>query len=134
MLSTILILAGFGIVALVVELVVPGGILGVAGMLCLIAAAIMSFVEYGFVVGFLVSMAIGLLAFSVVWLWMRYFHRLPGTRELILQNQHSQGDAQPDTASLVGEVGEALTEISPSGRAICGTTRYDVIAESTALP
>ncbi|MCB1064125.1 MAG: hypothetical protein KDN20_14545, partial [Verrucomicrobiae bacterium] len=83
MLSTILILAGFGIVALVVELVVPGGILGVAGMLCLIAAAIMSFVEYGFVVGFLVSMAIGLLAFSVVWLWMRYFHRLPGTRELI---------------------------------------------------
>ncbi len=133
MASTLIILAVIGTLALIIELVIPGGVLGVAGILCLLAAAVLSFVEYGFLVGFLVSLAIGLMSFGMLWLWMRHFHRLPGTRNLVLQRHLDRGDSQPEEESLVGRAGEALTEIAPSGRARCGTTRYDVIAESGAI-
>ena len=135
MASTILILALFGIVAILLELVLPGGVLGVAGGLCLVAASALSFIEFGFSAGLAITIGLGVLALLLFRLWMKYFHRLPGTRQLVLLGKNSRGDARPEgDAALAGKVGTALTEIAPSGKAVCDDERFDVIAESNAIP
>ncbi len=135
MTSTIVILAVFGIVALLLEMVLPGGVLGVAGGLCLVASAILCFVEFGFWAGFAASVGIVVLGFSLAWGWMKFFHRLPGTRNLVLHGRIAGGDSRtPDTESPAGRTGTALTEIAPSGRAALEDQRFDVLAESTAIP
>lgn len=133
--STILILASVGILALLVELVVPGGILGAAGGICLVAAAVLSFVEYGFLVGLIVSLILGGISLGLLWAWMRHFHRLPFTRDLILLAPGSPASTSEDSPDdRIGETGIAITDLNPSGRIECGTTRLDGIAEAHAIP
>ncbi len=134
MVSTILILALFGVIAISLELVLPGGILGVAGGLFLLTSAVLCFVEFGFLAGFLASLAIGLFAFGMFWLWMRHFHQLPGARELILTDHSASGDSLDSGESHTsGHTGTALTDIAPSGKALLDDRKIDVITESTAI-
>ena len=133
--SAIVILALLGIAALLLEMILPGGLLGVAGGVCLVAAAVLCFVEYGFYAGLAASVAIGVLALGLTWIWMKYFHLLPGARRMILQGRMANGDSRAGSAdSLAGETGIAVTEIAPSGKGSAGDRRVDVIAESTAIP
>ena len=127
--TTIILLAVFGILALIAEMVLPGGILGVAGGLCLLAAAIMSYVEWGFVVGSVVSVGLFVISLLIFQLWMKYFHLLPGTRKLVLQGSIDQGDAQPCQEAIEGRKGAALTDIAPSGKALIDDQRFDVVSE-----
>lgn len=133
--STIVILAGLGILALLLEMVLPGGVLGVAGGLSLVAAAVLCFVEYGFYAGLAASVAIGAFALGLTWVWMKYFHLLPGVRRMVLHGRIANGDSREASAeSLTGQTGTAVTEIAPSGKASIGDQRFDAIAESTAIP
>lgn len=133
--TTIIMLALFGAIAIALEMVLPGGILGVAGGLFLLTSAVLCFVEFGFLAGFFASLAIGLFAFAMFWLWMRHFHRLPGTKNLILTDHIARGDslAQAEILSVGGHTGTALTDIAPSGKALLDEQKLDVIAESTAI-
>lgn len=134
MATTIILLVVFGILALIAEMVLPGGILGVAGGLCLLSAAVMSYAEWGFAVGSVVSIGLFVLSLLIFQFWMKYFHVLPGTRKLVLRGSIDQGDAQPDQSPLQGRRGAAITDIAPSGKASVDDQRFDVVAESLAIP
>lgn len=132
--TLILTLIATGILALVIELFVPGGILGVAGGLCLIAGSVLVFRDHGFWPGLGVTLA---LAAFCVWLlrfWMRHFHRLPFSREMILEKQGRRGRSAADHAALAGRTGIALTDLSPSGYADCGGEKIHVITETRSIP
>ncbi|MBL9151765.1 MAG: hypothetical protein JNK37_04755 [Verrucomicrobiales bacterium] len=132
--TTILILTVAGVAALLIELVVPGGIVGIAGGICLVVAAVLCHYEYGFWAGFAYSVVVGCIGLGLIGWWMRQFHRLPFTRGLILQERSAGSASAPAFIDLTGETAVALTDLSPSGRVLLhGAEKLDAVAESHAI-
>lgn len=131
--TTILFLSVIGIVAVIAELVLPGGILGVIGAICLLGAVVATFITHGATAGTIALaavVAIGLLSLRI---WMRFFHRLPFTKQLVLNETVGVDEQVSMRASLVGRTGISLTELMPSGRADIGGEKLDVMAEGAAI-
>jgi len=131
--TTILLLSVIGILAVIAELVLPGGILGVVGAICLLGAVITTFITYGATAGTIALAAVVAIGLVSLRIWMRFFHRLPFTKQLVL-NETVGIDAQvPARAALVGRTGISLTELMPSGHAEIGGEKLDVMAEGAAI-
>lgn len=131
--TTILLLSVIGILAVIAELVLPGGILGVIGAICLLGAVVVTFITQGATAGTIALatvVAIGLLTLRI---WMQYFHRLPFTKQLVLNETVGVDEHVPARAALVGQTGVTLTELMPSGRAEIGGEKLDVMAEGAAI-
>jgi membrane-bound ClpP family serine protease len=131
--TTILLLSVIGILAVIAELVLPGGILGVIGAICLLGAVVATFVSYGATAGTMALAAVVALGLLTLRIWMRYFHRLPFTKQLVLNETVGVDEQVPARASLVGRTGISLTELMPSGRAEIGGEKFDVMAEGPAI-
>lgn len=131
--TTILLLSVIGILAVLAELVLPGGILGVVGAICLLGAVVTTFITYGATAGTIALAAVVAIGLVSLRIWMRFFHRLPFTKQLVL-NETVGIDAQvPARAALIGRTGISLTELMPSGHAEIGGEKFDVIAEGAAI-
>jgi membrane-bound serine protease (ClpP class) len=131
--TTILLLSVIGILAVIAELVLPGGILGVVGAICLLGAVVTTFITYGATAGTIALAAVVAIGLVSLRIWMRFFHRLPFTKQLVL-NETVGIDAQvPARAALVGRTGISLTELMPSGHAEIGGEKLDVMAEGAAI-
>jgi len=131
--TTILLLSVIGILAVIAELVLPGGILGVVGAICLLGAVVTTFITYGATAGTIALAAVVAIGLVTLRIWMRFFHRLPFTKQLVL-NETVGIDAQvPARAALVGRTGISLTELMPSGHAEIGGEKFDVMAEGAAI-
>jgi membrane-bound serine protease (ClpP class) len=131
--TTILLLSVIGILAVIAELVLPGGILGVVGAICLLGAVVTTFITYGATAGTIALAAVVAIGLVTLRIWMRFFHQLPFTKQLVL-NETVGIDAQvPARAALVGQTGISLTELMPSGHAEIGGEKFDVMAEGAAI-
>ena len=131
--TTILLLSVIGILAVLAELVLPGGILGVVGAICLLGAVVTTFITYGATAGTIALAAVVAIGLVTLRIWMRFFHQLPFTKQLVL-NETVGIDAQvPTRAALVGRTGISLTELMPSGHAEIGGEKLDVMAEGAAI-
>lgn len=128
--TTILILSIAGIVAVIAELVLPGGILGVIGMLCLVGAVLTTFVTYGATAGVVALILLVIFGFATLGWWMKFFHKLPVTRSLLLHEEVGEDTELKERQTFVGKRGEALTDIHPSGKALIEGERIDVMTES----
>lgn len=132
--TLILLLSIIGIVAILAELVLPGGILGVIGIGLLVAAVVVTFAKFGATAGIVASVLLLIFCFVVLGWWMKYFHRLPLTRKLILQNESGEEDEKKEERnSLLGKSGTTLTDLTPSGRVKIDGQKIDVIAESGSI-
>ncbi len=136
--TIILVLSVIGIVAILLELVLPGGILGILGGMALIAAAIKVFVGYGATAGAIYTVGSVAIIVVVFLLWMKYFDRLPFAKNLILRDAVSGEDGTGQKSvgtdpNLLGKRGITLTDLLPSGRARIEGQRHDVVAESGAI-
>lgn len=131
--TTILILSVIGIIAVIAELVLPGGILGVIGAICLLGAVVATFVSYGATAGTIALAAVVAIGMLTLRIWMRYFHRLPLTKQLVLNETVGVNDNLAGRNHLVGKHGVTLTELMPSGRAEIDGEKLDVMAEGAAI-
>ena len=132
--TLIILLSIVGIVMILAELVLPGGILGVIGIGLLIAAVVVTFAKFGVTAGIVASALLLVFCFFVLGWWMKYFHRLPLTRKLILQNESGEEqEMKEERDSLVGKTGTTLTDLMPSGRAKIDGKKIDVIAEAGSI-
>jgi membrane-bound serine protease (ClpP class) len=131
--TNILLLSALGIAALLAEIVLPGGILGAIGGVCLLGAVVLAYLGYGPVAGGAAFAALLLLALACLGLWMRLFNRIPFTRRLVLDESIDGRAVAEAPTSLVGRHGVALTDLVPSGRAEIDGTRRDVVAEGSAV-
>lgn len=129
--TLIIILVAVGFLAILAELVLPGGLLGIVGALCLIAAVITTFIEYGVTAGVIGLILLFILGIATLGWWMKYFHRLPGTKQLILHDEIANKE-NPET-KLVGLSGVTVTDLVPSGHARIDGKKYDVIAEAGTI-
>ncbi|MEM1180718.1 MAG: NfeD family protein [Acidobacteriota bacterium] len=123
---------GLGYLLFLVEVVVPGGILGILGILSVIYGCYVAF-ELGFAWG------VGsILASVVVFGGTVYFGLRSKTgRRMMLADENdadSWKSADQTLPSLEGAVGQTITPLRPAGTAVFGDRRVDVVSDSEFLP
>jgi len=124
-------LLSLGYLLLLIEVFVPGGVLGVLGVLS---------VAYGCVLAFDLGTAWGLTAVGVsvvlTALSVRFFVRSRMAKKLLVLDVPAVKDwkaVADDLAELIGRSGRALTSLRPAGMAEFGDRRVDVVADSEFL-
>ena len=70
----------------------------------------------------------------MTWAWMKFFHRLPFTKNLVLNAEVGDDEElQARQDAIIGKTGEALTDIRPSGKARIEGEKLDVMTETGVI-
>lgn len=140
----VFILLGIGLVAMLVEVfVVPG--FGFAGIISIVTIGAGVFLA---LIGSLptwddIARALGILAVTVglvlaaIYGIVRHLPTSKRWRGIFLQAAHAREDGYVSAASrpeLVGKEGVAATDLHPSGAALVGDERLDVVSEAGFVP
>lgn len=121
-----------GSLLMLAEVFLPGMIAGMIGLLCFLAAVVLSYATFEGSMQHLVAVGIfclGLLEF-LIWLWWFPSSRLAGQ----FISKGSIGVLNVRDPSLLGRSGVALTDLRPAGSVrLDGGERIDVVAEGEML-
>jgi len=127
--TAVVLLFAVGFLLIAVEIIAPGGILGLFGGLFLLAGCAVSFSEFG-LGGGSVATAIAMCVGAAVIVWE--FVYLPKTKlaKNLAMSGTVSGRSQPElaTEAIVGEEGKSLTLLNPSGYAEIGKNRFEVFS------
>jgi membrane-bound ClpP family serine protease len=134
--SLIILLFSLGLVLLVLEVIIPGGILGIIGGVVLFAGCVCSFFILGTMQG-LIAIAIALSAGFV--LFYIQFKILPNTRigKRFFLNREISGSAntlEENTRDLIGKTATSVTVLSPSGYVQVDGNSYEAVSQSGQIP
>lgn len=120
-----------GTVLLLAEIVLPGLIAGILGLLCLLASVATAYYEFGPRTGntVLIGVSVGLLGGLAV--WMRFF---PGSRfGRAFISKQAVGELNVEQPELLHQTGVAFTQLRPSGTALINGKRVDVVTEGALI-
>lgn len=128
-----LLVAGFVLITL--EVFIPGGVVGSVGAVALVIASGVAFAAFPGVWGVVASVGAIFFTVAAVVVWMRLFPKTRMGRALTvatdLQASHSASD---DLAGLVDSVGQTVSPLRPSGFALFGERRVDVVTRGEMIP
>lgn len=127
----IILLVAIGITLIVLEVIIPGGILGAIGGVCILASCALSFSEFG-PMGGLISTAIILTITGItVWLVFRVLAKTPlGRRAFLKKSVDAVSAAYGNEAKeLIGKSGSAKTTLAPSGYVVIEGKRYEAFCQ-----
>lgn len=120
-----------GLMLLAIEVIVPGGILGVMGGLSLLVAIGAGFFAFGPQGGLLAAVSLIVFGSVLFGVWLRIFPLTPMGRVLTLRKDGQDFKAaHAEPAIVVGLAGSALSDLRPAGLALLNGHRTDVISES----
>jgi len=116
-----------GAILLFLETLLPGMIAGIIGFICLMAAVILGYRDFGYETGTLILA--GVLAGLLIgtWCWLKFFPESRVAKKFI--SQGSVGELGGDNPELLNGTGTALTQLRPSGVALINGQRVDVVTE-----
>jgi membrane-bound serine protease (ClpP class) len=120
-----------GAILLFLETLLPGMIAGIIGSLCLLAAVILGYRNFGYQTGSLIlaGVLVGLLIGT--WCWLEFFPESRVARKFISQSSTGElGVARPE---LLNGTGTALSQLRPSGTAEINGQRVDVVTEGDLI-
>lgn len=120
-----------GAILLFLETLLPGMVAGIIGFLCLLAAVILGYRDFGYQTGSLIlaGVLVGLLIGT--WCWLEFFPESPVAKRFISQSSTGElGVAKPE---LLNGTGTALTQLRPSGTANVNGQRVDVVTEGDLI-
>lgn len=124
-----------GFVLIAIEVFVPGAVLGILGGLCLLAAVGISFSTFGPTGGLIAIGVLLLLTVILTPIWIKYSPRTRIGRKLTLDSSDKDfQSASPDFQRFVGQSGVTQSILRPSGIAMIGADRVDVVSESGHIP
>jgi membrane-bound serine protease (ClpP class) len=119
-----------GLLLIVAEVFIPGGVAGVIGGLALLAAMGIGLVMFPPPWGFLSAVAIVIFGGIGLLLWVQLFPRSRTGKRITLQTDGATyKSAAPLSAHLIGASGEAVTALRPGGIALIDGKRCDVLAD-----
>ena len=125
MTTFILFFAALGIILVIVEILLPGMVIGILGGLSMLAAVILTFIRFGFVAA--LAMFAGLLITTGA-AAAACFKSLPKPRSLSQNPRESK--SPPDLRSLLGLEGRSLSMLRPAGKAEFDGRPVDVLSEA----
>lgn len=130
---TVIVLLIFGLIFMLFELFVPGGILGIIGAGLMGYAVYMSFLHYGAVHGFGVLIFCGTATVILIYFGIKILPKTYIGKKIILSdsvNKQSGYHAESfNAAQLVGKEGVAESALRPAGIAAIGDQRLDVVTD-----
>jgi membrane-bound serine protease (ClpP class) len=120
-----------GAILLILETILPGLIAGTIGLGCLIAAIYFAYDRMGMRTGnaVLLGVCVALIVGTICWL--KYFPNSRLARPLV--SKSAIGSIGTDRPELLNQTGTALTTLRPSGTAVIGGKRVDVVTEGALL-
>lgn len=122
-----------GLLAVGAEIFLPGGIVGTFGVIALVGAVIVAFtIDATF--GFYATIAVLVLLVISLWVWIKIFPKTRIGRSISLETSGQDFKAPAQAADLAGQEGLAHSDLRPSGFAIIGGHKYDVISEGNLIP
>ena len=134
--TLIAILFLIGIVALVVEVIIPGGILGAAGALLMLIGCGFAFATFGPFGGLMAVTAALVLAGIAFYIEFRILPKTKIGKRAFLSSE-VRGFSAPfgaEACELIGKTAEALTLLSPSGYVRIDGQRYEAFCQSGQAP
>ena len=131
-----LILFIVGLVLIILEMFLPGGILGILGLGGIILSILLAGKS---VVDMAIYLVIAItIAIAAMVILMKYFgKKIQIFNKLILRDSTNteQGYVSNKTRTdLLGKVGVSITPLRPSGTALFGNERIDVVTEGSFIP
>jgi len=127
----ILVISGMG--ALVLELFLPGGIIGAIGLLFMGVALYLAYAAYGMDgLAYTLLAEIGIIGIGI-YLWARYFPKSSLGRRLSIHEVVEDEDFRHRLDMLKGKTGEVVARCRPSGIVEIEGKRYDVVSEGNLL-
>jgi membrane-bound serine protease (ClpP class) len=125
-------MAAIGISLISLEVIVPGGILGALGSICLLVGCVLSFVEFGAMGGLLGSAIILSLTAIILWLEFKLLSKTPLGRRAFLTKSVDGSSATygAEAQLLIGKPAVAQTTLSPSGYIAIDGKRYEGFCQS----
>lgn len=134
--TAVILLFAIGILFILVEVIVPGGILGLIGGLLMFGGCVFAFIDFG-TGGGLVAMLSG-FAIAAILLYFE-FKILPRTsigKRAFLTTEITGVSAAfgVEARAMIGKSGEAITMLSPSGYIRVEGQRYEAFCQSGQVP
>lgn len=116
-----------GILLLALEAILPGLIAGILGLICVGSGIVLAYREFGATGGHATFAISGALLIAEFFVWLRFF---PGSRlGKQFVSQGTVGDIRAEKPELLHQSGQAITQLRPSGTALIGGRRVDVVTE-----
>lgn len=134
MLSLIIGLFILGILLISFELIVPGGILGVLGLVAIFGSWALAFVHLG-LHGGLIAVVFGLVILGITLvIELKFLPRTKVGKRLFLNRAIEATSQKPlATADIVGKEGETLTTLVPTGVVLIDDRKYEAFSMSGML-
>lgn len=130
--TLIIILFAAGLFLLAAEVLVPGGILGIAGGLALFAGCVVSFLRLGPSGGLIAVVVAMLAAFVVFYIQFKILPKTRAGKRFFLKREISATSTalQDSARDLVGKAALSATVLSPSGYVTIDGKRYEAVSQS----
>lgn len=130
--TLIILLFAVGILFLVVEVIIPGGILGTIGALLMFAGCYLAFTDFGTLGGTVAVLTSFALAGAALFIEFRILPRTKIGKRAFLTTEVTGISAAlgKEALELVGKSAEALTMLSPSGYVRVDGRRYEAFCQS----
>lgn len=131
----VLTLIVIGFILFIIELFTPTfGIVGITGILLLIAGCYMAVTQLSTLAGIFVSIA----SFIIIIICVRIFPRTRVAKRIFLSTAETKDtgfhSGSKELDMLIGKEGVSLTPLRPSGTALIDGKRIDVVTEGVYLP
>jgi membrane-bound serine protease (ClpP class) len=131
--NAIIVLTLVGFLLLASEVFVPGMILGLLGVLCLVGAVAFGYAGFGPMAGTLILAGVFTVSLVGFFAWMFAFPHTAIGRRILLKNNLTSGEGLESRPTLVGQEGVAHTPLRPAGTALINGKKIDVVAESSLI-
>jgi len=126
-----LILTGF--VFIILEIFLPGGVVGTVGVLFLLGGSILCFRQYGPGVGTTVMIGCLVMAGLIVFIGYKVIRTSPMGKRIFLESSESReagySASDVDLESLIGTIGVAASDLRPAGIADINDHRVSVVTD-----
>jgi membrane-bound ClpP family serine protease len=125
-----------GILLILAEVIVPGGILGTIGGLMMFGGCILAFMNYGSLGGLAAVLVALILGGGALYLEFRYLPKTKLGKRAFLNAEISGVSAAfgKEALDLIGKSAEAITLLSPSGYILVDGRRYEAFCQSGQAP
>ncbi len=118
-----------GMALAIAELFLPGVIIGLIGLVCVLASIYLAFEHQSAGLGWtLVVITIASIPMMVI-LWLKVLDRVFAMK----QTQEGYSSAQVELKALIDQEGVTITQLRPSGTARFGDKKVDVVSESEVI-
>ena len=132
--SLIVGLMALGFALVMIEIFIPGGIVGAFGGICLLAGVVLAYQEYG-AEGAIIAFVSGVVGLAIcLYVELKVLPKTSVGRRLFLRSTISK-KSQPDVATdeVIGKEGNALTALAPSGYVLVDGKKFEAFSRSGFL-